>query len=194
MLMKVLQKISILTIALMLAIFIAVPAMAATIFVPDDYSTVGAAVTAAADGDTIRVTADTTETAQIVVNKSLTVIGEGRPVIKAGFQHRETVCDARAWWLVTSSGNLELENLVLDGDSGSGRQVHQAIRAHGPGRLNNCEIKNIKYVNMWALAFQPLSPTGQLQTMLSATSKEWECTFLAAVHHRRRRHQQPLLR
>ena len=63
-------------IVLTCSIGLAATAQAATINVPDDYSTIQAAVNAAAPGDTINVAART-YTEQVIVSKNLTLVGAG---------------------------------------------------------------------------------------------------------------------
>ena len=52
------------------------PARARTIVVPDDYSTIQQAVNAAVDGDTVHVRAGTYIEDVLILNKSISLIGE----------------------------------------------------------------------------------------------------------------------
>jgi parallel beta helix pectate lyase-like protein len=114
------------------------PAGLSSINVPADYSTLQAAIAAAPNGSTINVAPGIyTEAGQIVINKDLTIIGHGRPVIKPASAINN-------WWQVTSGGALNLQNVVLDG---SGQAVAYAIYGDGPGKVDNCAFVNIKQAN-----------------------------------------------
>jgi hypothetical protein len=108
------------------------------------YSSIQAAIAAAADGDTIEVAAGTyVETAQIVIDKNLTIIGENKATttIKPA-QSTGSGGDARGWFLVQSGKEFNLSNVTLDGD---GKEIYQAIRSHGTGTIENNIIQNIIY-------------------------------------------------
>ncbi|MCK4735235.1 MAG: right-handed parallel beta-helix repeat-containing protein, partial [Methanophagales archaeon] len=62
--------------------FVGISSAAATIYVPDDYSLIQDAVNAATEGDTIVVRSNT-YFENVVVNKPLSLVGEGMPTIDA---------------------------------------------------------------------------------------------------------------
>ena len=93
---------------------------------------------------TVHVTAGTYEEAdQIVINKNLSIVGADRDttIIKPA-QNTGSDGDARGWFLVEAGNEFNLSNVTLDGE---GMNVHQAIRSHGSGTINNNHIKNIRY-------------------------------------------------
>jgi hypothetical protein len=101
----------------------------------DCYTSLQTAIAAASSGDTIIVKhGEYIETGQIWISKSLTIRGEGFPVIKPSGNQT-------SWWSVTSSNiNLNLSNLILDG---GGYYVQTAIDVWGTGTIDRCEIRNI---------------------------------------------------
>ncbi|MBK8504501.1 MAG: hypothetical protein IPL46_21215 [Saprospiraceae bacterium] len=108
------------------------------------YCTVQDAIDAATSGDVIEViVADHTEPGQIVVDKSLTIQGQGkatttlRPGVNTGSSG-----DARAFILVNPGIELHLSDLTIDG---FGKLVHQAIRHQGFGTVDQVAFNEIKY-------------------------------------------------
>ena len=108
------------------------------------FSTIQAAIAAAVAGDTINVApGEYVEVGQIVINKNLTIVGADKAttIIKPA-QNTGSVADERAWFLVNSGVEFNLSNVTLDG---AGYQIHQAIRTHGSGTIDNNIIKNMYY-------------------------------------------------
>src|SRR3989304_8357406 len=78
--MKTNNMYTLMTIIIVLAVCVAttqfVKADSKTIFVPDDYQTISAAVGNASDGDTIFVKSGTYNEQPLLIDKSITLIGE----------------------------------------------------------------------------------------------------------------------
>jgi hypothetical protein len=112
-------------------------------YVPGIYPTIQAAVTAADPGDQIVVAAGTYPTAQVVIDKDLTITGAGSalttitPSVDTGNSG-----DAKGWFLVDADVHFDLSGVTLDG---AGKLVWQAIRYNGEGSANGVVFKNIKY-------------------------------------------------
>ena len=87
---------------------------------------------------------------QTVVSGDLSVLGDPADpaILRPGFS-TGGAGDARGWWLVTTTGNLSMHDLVLDG---VGHDVYQGIRAHGAGELVDCQLRNIIYPNYAGVA------------------------------------------
>ena len=122
----------------------AVPGWAATINVPVDYSTIGAANTAATSGDTINVAAGTyTETGQIVISKNLSIVGAGKTSTIIMLDSDTTNSgDGKGWFLINPGNTVNFKDVTLDG---SGHKIYQAIRHSGSGTIENVKFTNIKY-------------------------------------------------
>lgn len=121
--------------------FASIPAPAGTTAC---YETLQAAIAAATDGETINVAPGTyVEVGQIVINKSLTIIGADKAttIIKPA-QDTSDSGDSRGWFLVNSGVTFNLSKVTLDGE---GHKTREAIRNHGNGLIDDCNIKNIKY-------------------------------------------------
>ncbi len=109
-----------------------------------DYLTIQEAIVEANENDVIDVEAgEYLEVGQIVIDKDLTIGGAGvtETTIKTN-QNTGNSSDARAWWLVNSGVELNLNNLTLDGD---GYNIYQGIRHKGSGAITNVDFKNIVY-------------------------------------------------
>jgi len=127
--------------ALMLLFFLGVvfQAHAADIYVPGDYSTVVAAVAAAADGDTIHVGTGTF--AGFSTNKILTIVGNGpTSTILSGYgSSAETIYLYYSLYVYGTyqPGILNLQNLTVTGGTKTGIKVNAS-------RLNllNCVVRN----------------------------------------------------
>lgn len=111
--MRVLQKISILTVALMLAIFIAAPAMAATIAVtPTGPGVIAAAVAAASPTDTITVAAGFYSEPSLNISKAdLSIVGEG-----SGLVIIDAVTAGGQNGIYITASNVTLQGLTVNGN------------------------------------------------------------------------------
>lgn len=112
--------------------------------VPEDYSTIQAAINAASPGDTIMLSAGTyTEGPQFVINKNLAIRGAdaSTTIIKAAGDTGSSG-DSRGWFLIGDGVTFNLEDVTIDG---SGHSIYQAIRDKGRGTVRNCIFKNIVY-------------------------------------------------
>lgn len=117
---------------------------AAIINVPVDQPTVQDAIVAASAGDTISIaTGEFIGSAQLLIDKDLTIIGAGKTstVLKPGF-NTGSAGDMRAWILVDLGVTLHLSDLTIDGDT---NLVYQAIRHKGNGTIDNVHFNEIKF-------------------------------------------------
>jgi hypothetical protein len=106
--------------------------------------TVANAVAAAVSGDTIYVQSGTyTDTAQIVIDKNLNIIGEGKTstIFTKNFDTGASG-DPRGWWLVNPGVALNLSHVGFDG---TGQLTWQAIRHKGSGTIDNVGFTEIKF-------------------------------------------------
>lgn len=95
-------------------------------------------------GGTVHVSAGTfAEGSQIVVEKEVDVIGQGKGVtiLNPGFDTGSSG-DARAWWLVEATGDLDISEMTFDG---TGNLVYQAFRHKGVGTFDNVAFTEIKF-------------------------------------------------
>jgi len=95
-------------------------------------------------GSTINIAGGTyVESGQFVVDHALDIVGDplDKPVIMTDTDTGGSG-DARGWWLVTATGTLNLQDVVLDG---GGHQIYQGIRATGGGSLTRCDLRNMVY-------------------------------------------------
>ncbi len=113
--------------------------------------TISHALTQVSADDTIHVKAGTyVETGQLVIDKNLTIEGEGaatttvKPASDTG-----SADDARGWWLVNADVVLHVRDLTFDG---TGRQVYQGFRHRGSGTFTDCTFKEIKFPGYAGLA------------------------------------------
>jgi hypothetical protein len=115
------------------------------------YTTIQAAINAAAPGDTINVGAGAyTTTGQVLIDKNLTIIGTGgKPVISPAADLTATTNVAGAWFLINPGVTFNLQNVAINGN---GKVVTQAIRNHGNSTIDNVDFSNIygghKYVGL----------------------------------------------
>lgn len=95
-------------------------------------------------GGTVNVSAGTfAEGSPIIVDKEVDVVGQGKGVtiLNPGFDTGSSG-DARAWWLVESTGDLDISQMTFDG---AGSLVYQAFRHKGIGSFDNVEFTEIKF-------------------------------------------------
>ncbi len=130
-------------------------AAAATIYVPDDYSTIQAAIDAATPGDTIIVRGGI-YCENVVINKSLYLEAENRTAIidgnRSGDAVRVTVSNVVIRGFTVQ--NAEWAGIRLDWDSNSNTIIDNVMRNNGSGivlqdssknRITNNSIEN----NIW---------------------------------------------
>lgn len=110
----------------------------------DAFATIQEGVTAVSHDGTINIAAGTyVEAGQIVINKNLSIIGADKDaVIIKPNQDTGTVNDSRGWILVNAGNSFTLKNVTLDG---TGKLINIGILSHGPGTIDNCNIKNTSY-------------------------------------------------
>lgn len=83
------------------------------------------------------------DTAQVVIDTDVTVIGEGESstILTKNFD-TGAAGDSRGWWLVDESVELHLSDVGFDG---SGQRTWQAIRHKGVGTIDSVSFNEIKY-------------------------------------------------
>jgi parallel beta-helix repeat protein len=84
-----------------------------------------------------------TDTAQILIDTEITVIGEGKTttILTKNFNTAGSG-DGRGWWLVNPGITLALSHVGFDG---TGFLTYQAIRHKGDGTIDNVAFDEIKY-------------------------------------------------
>jgi len=135
------------TIALVLVLsLIPATALAADTITVSNSAQLAAALTGAADGDTIFLLDGEYTLDQTTLNMNLTIIGESeagvvlKPTGDTGAYSR-TAGDTSGW-LFLQTGSLSISNLTMDG---SGFLITQALRTNGALTVKNVTIKNIEY-------------------------------------------------
>jgi hypothetical protein len=118
---------------------------------PDaEFSTIQAAIDAAAEGATIHVAAGTYTEGITQIDKNLTIIGDenDKPTITPT-ENTGTANDigatGRGWYQIHSAANVTFENIVFDG---SGKNIYTAVHFHADsagGSVKNCDFVNIKH-------------------------------------------------
>ena len=111
---------------------------------PDTRASLGRAVSAAADGDVIRVqSGEYRENAQIVIDKNLSIIGQSQSgvIVKSGFNTTNSG-DPKGWFLVGDGVTFNLSQVTLDGN---GHLTFQAIRDYGSGLIDHVTFNDIQY-------------------------------------------------
>lgn len=95
-------------------------------------------------GDTIHVTAATAETGQLVIDRNLTIDGDGTGttiITKNENTGNPSSGDDRGWILVEAGVSLTLSDLTLDG---VGKKIAIAVLSYGTAvTVQDCVIKNI---------------------------------------------------
>ena len=111
----------------------------------DTAARVQRAINAADANDTIFIQDGTyTDDAQVLVDKDLTILGEGKTttILTKDFD-TATSGDGRGWWLVDTGVTLDLSQVGFDG---TGHLTWQAIRHKGDGgTIDNVAFDHIKY-------------------------------------------------
>jgi len=118
----------------------------------DTAARVQRAVDAADANDTIFIQDGVyTDSAQVFIDKDLTIIGEGKTTttLTKDFDTSSSG-DARGWWLIDTGVTLDLSHVGFDG---SGFLTWQALRHKGSGTIDNVQFDTIQFN-----AFGPLSP------------------------------------
>ncbi len=108
------------------------------------YCSIEDAISDAASGDTIKVAKGTyVNTAQVVIDKDLTIRGKGagKTIIKPGVDTGSSG-DARGWWLVNPGIVFNLSRVTMDG---SDRLVWQGIRHRGEGTIKRVKFTEIEF-------------------------------------------------
>ncbi len=136
--------------------------LAATVYVDDDTydeatctaavhtwgvdctNTVQGGISLVDSGGTINVAAGAyTEIGQIVIGKSLSIVGAGAASVTIQpAQDTGNSGDARGWWLVGTGYTFNLSGVTLDG---SGKLVNIGILSHGAGTIDDIVVQNIYY-------------------------------------------------
>ena len=109
---------------LMMSVVLVSTASAAVINVPGDQTTIQAAINAASSGDTINVAAGT-YTEQILIQKSINLLGAGKSttIIKAPVTRTDTVTQGSTWdyivaaYPTTGTIDVRIEGFTIDADS-----------------------------------------------------------------------------
>lgn len=114
------------------------------VLVPEDYSTIQAAIDDTAAGPAIRVTVAThVEGGQIVAGRNVLVFstGSSKSEIQPAADLPQTNNVAGAWILVKAGVEFQLDNVVLNGN---GKKMYQGLRSHGTAKLSNVDFRNIR--------------------------------------------------
>lgn len=109
------------------------------------YNTLQAAVNAIELGGNIYIAAGTFgEAGQIVIDKSMTIDGQGcgNTIISPLQNTGSGNVDAGGWWLVDAGAVLNLSDVTLDG---TGYKIWQAMRFNGSGSIDAVCFDEIKY-------------------------------------------------
>lgn len=106
------------------------------------FPTIQGAISAATAGDTLEVQVATHGEGQIVVDRDLTLRGAtGAEVVQITVDTGSSG-DSRAWFLVQAGVDLQVRNLIFDGN---GFLVWQAFRHRGTGVFENCTFRDIQF-------------------------------------------------
>lgn len=109
------------------------------------HDSIQAAVTAAVAGDTLRVEASLGE-GLVVIDKNLTLEGQTGAEVVTATASTTNSGDGKAWFLVNAGVNLQVRNLIFDGDNGgNGITVSQVFRHKGTGKFVNCTFQDIRF-------------------------------------------------
>jgi len=116
-----------------------------------NYDTLMAAISEVEENSTIFLKIGTyIEGPQVVIDKDLTIVGEGRDVT---FITPSTDTGGEgvvgAWFLVETGKTLNISHLTLDGN---GKDVRQAIRAHGTIHVDHMRFEDIIYPGYYGIS------------------------------------------
>ncbi len=136
--------------------------VADNVYVTQNSGSIQRGIDAITAGGTVNVDAITlVEGPQIVVNKDVTVSGQGvnNTILQAG---GDTTApgDARGWWVVESCHNFELFDVTLDGN---GHQIYEAIRHHGTGQIAGVYFTQIAAPDYSGVAIHALGGCGEVE-------------------------------
>jgi hypothetical protein len=122
------------------------------------FNTIQEGIDDAIDGDVIYVVEGTyEEVGQIVIDKNLTIIGEGKDdvFIKPNHDTASSLYqETSGWFYVKAEVRFSLEGVTLDGN---GRIINTAVQSRGEVDIENCLIKNIYAYKHMGLGIQLLS-------------------------------------
>jgi len=109
-----------------------------------DFTMLQSALASATSGDTISMGPGIyPEVGQIVIDKSLTIVGAGKTnTTILATESTTSSGDGRGWFLVTPGTFLNLGDLSLDG---GGHLIWQGIRHRGRGLIERVDFREIKY-------------------------------------------------
>lgn len=119
-------------------------ALAATVRVPEDYSTIQAAMNASATGDVVAVAPGTyAELLTVPFGRVLTLRGSSGPVETRFFDNSTT--HRGTFITVSSSSTVTIENIVFAGPGGT-NQVGRAIEVNSNGNVSvrQCRFENLQ--------------------------------------------------
>lgn len=106
------------------------------------YPSIQDAVTAASPGETLEVLSSVHAEGLVVIDRDLTLRGAtGTETIMANTSTGDAG-DARAWFLVQSGVQLDVQDLTFDG---AGFSVHQVFRHRGSGSFDNVRFRDIQF-------------------------------------------------
>ena len=109
------------------------------------FCTIQDALTAIVAGGVINVAAGTyNEVGQIVIDKNVTITGEGKAttIVKPDHDTNTASYTETTGWIYVKTGvSFALNKVTLDG---SGRTIHTAIQSRGNSVIEDCTIQNIK--------------------------------------------------
>jgi len=129
------------------------PAAAAVLHVPSQFTHIQAAVDAASSGDTIRIAAGVYQEQVLIVSKNLTLVGAPGAVLKAAPGLLETLLpidptavNVRPVLGVALSDNVVVKGLTVDGDHlGETEYIMLGILFHGSsGSMEHCTVRGFR--------------------------------------------------
>jgi hypothetical protein len=123
------------------------------------YVNIQDAIEDAESGDVINVGAGTyVEDGQIVIDKDLTIIGEGKTktILKPNYTSTGIYTEGAGWFYIKSGISATIKNLTLDGE---GQIINTAIQSRGNVVVENCLIKNIYEKQYFGFGIQLLDGT-----------------------------------